>query len=134
MRNRIVKEIKNRGLKVTPQRQLVAEALEGNDTHPTAEDLYRKVTKIAPTISVATVYKTLNELVKIGIIQRLDIGDGRAHFDPDITPHNHFVCIKCGKIYDISVEEEVKELPDFEVLRVQTIYYGYCRKCKDLIN
>jgi Fe2+ or Zn2+ uptake regulation protein len=131
MKNRIIKEIKNRGFKVTPQRQLVAEALEGNITHPTVEDLYRVVIETAPTISVATVYKTLNELVNIGIIQRLDVGDRKAHFDPDTTPHDHFVCIKCGKIYDIPKEEEIKELPDFEVLRVQKVYYGYCKKCKD---
>jgi|YelNatPaOPRAMG01_1025707.scaffolds.fasta_scaffold03299_12 Fe2+ or Zn2+ uptake regulation protein len=130
---RIVKEIKDRGFKITPQRQLVAEALEGNKTHPTVEDLYKEVAKIAPTISVATIYKTLNELVEIGAIQRLDVGDRKAHFDPDTTPHNHFVCLRCGTIYDIPETgkvNEIPELPDFKVLRSQTIYYGYCKKCK----
>ncbi|MGC9063762.1 MAG: Fur family transcriptional regulator, partial [bacterium] len=133
---RIIKEIKERGFKITPQRQLVAEALEGNKTHPTVEDLYREVAKVAPTISIATIYKTLNELVEIGTIQRLDVGDGKAHFDPNITPHNHFVCLRCGGIYDIPTKEEVKEtseLSDFKVLRAQTVYYGYCKKCKDKV-
>jgi Fur family peroxide stress response transcriptional regulator len=131
--NMILKTIKDKGLKITPQRQLIGEVLDGNKTHPSAEDVYNKVVKVAPTVSIATVYKTLNSLADLGVIQRLDVGDGKAHFDPDLTPHSHFVCLKCKKIFDISTTIPLPDLgEDFKVVRAQAVYYGYCKKCQEL--
>lgn len=130
--NKILKDLKEHGFKITPQRQLIAEVLQGNKEHPSAEDVYKKVIKTAPTVSIATVYKTLNSLADLGVIQRLDIGDGKAHFDPDTTTHSHFVCIKCKKIFDIYEEIRLPEsLKDFRVIKGQAIYYGLCKDCKD---
>lgn len=130
--NRLLKDLKERGFKITPQRQIIAEVLEGNKEHPSAEDVYKKVIKVAPTVSIATVYKTLNSMADLGIIQRIDVGDGRFHFDPDTTPHSHFVCIKCKRIFDIYEEIPLLKLGEgFKVLRGQAIYYGLCKDCKD---
>lgn len=130
--NKILKDLKERGLKITPQRQLIAEVLQGNKEHPSAEEIYKKVIEIAPTVSIATVYKTLNSLADLGIIQRIDVGDGKFHFDPDIKPHSHFICIKCKKIYDIYEEVALPEVgEEFKVLKGQAIYYGLCKDCKD---
>ena len=129
----ILKTIKDKGLKITPQRQLIGEVLDRNKTHPSAEDVYNKVVKVAPTVSIATVYKTLNSLADLGVIQKLDVGDGKAHFDPDVTPHSHFVCLKCKKIFDISTMIPLPELgEDLKVVRAQAVYYGYCKKCQEL--
>lgn len=130
--NKILKDLKERGLKITPQRQLIAEVLQGNKEHPSAEEIYKKVIEIAPTVSIATVYKTLNSLADLGIIQRIDVGDGKFHFDPDIKPHSHFICIKCKKIYDIYEEVALPEVgEEFKVLKGQATYYGLCKDCKD---
>lgn len=130
--NMILKTIKDKGLKITPQRQLIGEVLDGNKTHPSAEDVHKKVSKIAPTVSIATVYKTLNSLADLGVIQRLDVGDGKAHFDPDITPHSHFVCLNCKKIFDISVSVPLPDFgKEFKVVKAQAVYYGYCKECQN---
>ncbi|HHV80372.1 MAG TPA: Fur family transcriptional regulator [bacterium] len=131
-KSRILKSIKDRGLKITPQRQLIAEVLEGNKEHPSAEDVYKKVIEIAPTVSIATVYKTLNSLADLGIIQRLDVGDSKAHFDPDTKSHSHFVCIKCRKIFDVYEELSIPEIDNgFKVLKGQAIYHGLCKDCEN---
>jgi Fe2+ or Zn2+ uptake regulation protein len=122
------------GGKVTPQRLFLLRALEHAKTHPTAEDLYDVVRTDLPTLSVATVYKTLAELVELGEVQPIETGDGRTRYDPNMEPHAHLLCLRCGKLAD--VEESVVrvkaplELDGFLVTGKRVVLEGYCRSCR----
>ncbi len=121
------------GLKRTPQRMAILEFLEGNTSHPSAEEVYRAVSKKYPSMSFATVYNTLNALVKHGAVRDLSIDPERRRFDPNTTPHHHLVCLGCKKIVDVWDELDVS-LPrssakEFTVVGNHIEFYGYCSRC-----
>ncbi|MCK5511695.1 MAG: transcriptional repressor [Thermodesulfovibrionia bacterium] len=122
------------GLKLTPQRLGILEYLEGNTAHPSADDIYRDILKRFPTMSFSTVYNTLKALHKKGYILELFIDPERKRYDPETTPHHHFMCMPCKKILDIHIEYDLL-IPDdqkdaFEVTRNQIAFYGICSQCK----
>jgi len=127
--------LRERGLKVTPQRRLIFQALEGNSSHPSAEDIYARVSPIMPTISLTTVYKTLKGLVEMKELQELDLGTGRTHYDPITGPHSHLVCLGCRKVVDIFRDYSTvmtvppEEAQGFTLTRHQVILYGHCPGC-----
>lgn len=131
----MIEKYKNIGLKLTPQRLAVLEYLEGNKSHPSAEDIYRAVKEKYPTMSFATVYNILETLKKKGLIQELNIDPQKKRFDPDTSSHHHLICSRCGKVIDLSSEHfphiEVKEFEGFEVKMVRLEIYGFCQDCKD---
>lgn len=88
-------------LKVTPQRQAVFEALHGDGSHPTADVIWARVRDRMPTVSLRTVYQALNDLVELGEVQAVSVGNGAARFDPNTAGHDHFVCRSCERIYDV---------------------------------
>lgn len=90
-----------RGLKVTPQRRAVFEALHGDPGHPTADAIWARVRDQMPTVSLRTVYQALNDLVDLGEVQAVSVGNGAARFDPNTTGHDHFVCRECERVYDV---------------------------------
>lgn len=122
------------GLKRTPQRLAICDYLQGNDAHPSAEDIYRAVLKKYDSMSFATVYNTLNALTKAGALRELTIDPERRRYDPDTSAHNHCICISCRKIIDvpgpISVELPKGAAPGFVLLGNHVEFYGYCRGCK----
>jgi Fur family peroxide stress response transcriptional regulator len=121
-------------IKLTPQRIAILNYLNGNKSHPSAEDIYRAVRKQFPTMSFATVYNTLEALRNIGNIQELKIDPSKKRYDPDSTKHHHLICIKCKKIVDIHKDFRVnlpKEMAGgYEVLGNSIEFYGICRNCK----
>ncbi len=122
------------GLKLTPQRLAILEYLDGNTSHPSAEDIYRVVKRRFPTMSFATVYNTLEILRKRGLILELIIDPERKRYDPNIEPHHHIICIKCKRIVDVYMDFEVK-IPDahshgFKVLGNHIEFYGLCNECR----
>jgi Fe2+ or Zn2+ uptake regulation protein len=122
------------GLKVTPQRQGVFRALHGNPHHPTAEAVHALVAADMPTISLRTVYATLHDLAAMGEIGELDLGTGSARFDPNVTPHHHLVCDRCGRVHDVEAPVGTIELPadldhGFEVTGTQIVFRGRCAQC-----
>ncbi len=122
------------GLKITPQRLAILEYLEGNTSHPTAEDIYRHVIEKFPSMSFATVYNTLEALKEKGLIMELNVEGGRKRFDPNPEPHHHFICLHCGRIIDVHEPFEVK-IPEkyksiFQVERFLIFFYGTCQKCR----
>jgi Fe2+ or Zn2+ uptake regulation protein len=123
-----------RGLKVTPQRQAIFRALHGATTHPTAEAVYAVVSREMPTISLRTVYQTLNDLAAMGEIVALDLGTGSARFDPHTGPHHHLVCEACGKVQDLEADFPGVALPadqghGFRVSSTQIVFRGRCTDC-----
>ncbi|RKX60063.1 MAG: transcriptional repressor [Thermodesulfobacteriota bacterium] len=133
MKNEKLQFYKSLGLKLTPQRLAILEYLEGNKDHPSAEDIYNALKDRFPSMSFATVYNTLEVLMKKGLVKEINIDSSKRRFDPLVEPHHHFICKNCGKIidirssYDISVPEELKNC---EVVEYQIIFYGYCSECK----
>lgn len=130
-----MKKYKDIGLKLTPQRIAILEYLDGNRSHPTVEKIYDDIKKKFPTMSLATVYKTLETLKEKGCLQELSIDKERKHFDPDTTHHHHLICIRCKKIVDIKKDFPV-EIPDehkdaFEITDTNIEFYGICPKCKN---
>jgi Fur family transcriptional regulator, stress-responsive regulator len=123
-----------RGLKVTPQRQSIFRVLHSSTVHPTAEAVYDVVRAEMPTISLRTVYQTLNDLAAMGEIHAIDLGTGSARFDPHTGPHHHLVCESCGAVQDLEVEFPGVDVPagnpyGFTVTTAEIVFRGKCRAC-----
>jgi Fe2+ or Zn2+ uptake regulation protein len=131
----LCESLRDRGLKVTPQRRLIFEALRDSSDHPSAEDIYQAVIEVMPEMSLATVYHTLNELVGMGELVDLDLGEGKSRYDTDTGGHCHLVCLGCRKVVDImrrpeSVELLSEEAKGYEIERCDVVFYGRCPECQ----
>ena len=122
-----------RGLKVTPQRQCIFRVLHQSLVHPTAEAVYAEASAEMPTISLKTVYQTLNDLAAMGEIQQLDLGTGSSRFDPNTDGHHHVVCTRCGKVRDLYVTPRVRvpadQLDGFTIDSTEVVLRGVCDAC-----
>ncbi len=124
---------KKLGIKLTPQRLAILEYLENNREHPSAEDIYNALKDKFPSMSFSTVYNTLEVLTKKGLVKELGIDSYKRRYDPEVHPHHHFLCKKCGKILDIKSKYEISiplELKDYQIVDFQIVFYGLCPKCK----
>jgi Fe2+ or Zn2+ uptake regulation protein len=118
----------------TKQLRITWEAVKDDKSHPTADQVYDRVRKKMPTISLGTVYRNLQKLVadkKLQVFMR-----GRSqHFDPLVALHEHFICESCDRVYDVLIDSqrEIKPamLPDegFRVTSHQLAFYGTCKHC-----
>ena len=123
-----------RGLKITPQRQSIFRVLHESAVHPTAETVFDTVRNEMPTISLRTVYQTLNDLAAMGEIHAIDLGTGSVRFDPHTGPHHHLVCVECGRVQDVEAEFPGVNVPDadafgFTVSTTEIVFRGLCRAC-----
>ena len=124
------------GLRLTHQRIMIYEALGRAKDHPSAEAVYERLRKEAPTISLDTVYRALSTFERLGLIKKVQIFD-HIRFDPDISRHHHFICTVCKKIIDFSWPEFDKfPLPDHlrelgSVLDHQVEIRGVCKECQE---
>ncbi len=120
-------------MKVTPQRQRIFAALHGNDRHPTADAIFDEVRADMPTISLRTVYQTLNDLAAMGEVAPIDLGTGATRFDPNLIEHHHLVCDVCGTIVDVDaiagIEPPGDAEPTFVVTRTDVVFRGNCGAC-----
>lgn len=122
-----------RGLKVTPQRQLLFSLLDGNTTHPTAEGLYARASELMPGISLRTVYTTLGDLAEMGELQSVAIGAGAVRFDPNVDDHHHGICATCGSVIDLYVDGTDQLRPQghdgFTTSSARIVFHGTCAHC-----
>ncbi len=130
-------ECVRRGLRLTPQREVLLRILSDTMGHPTADDLVRQVREVLPTISHATVYRNLQELVKEGLIRTLDRAGAAAQFEVNPDEHHHFVCRKCGQVWDVylsTVDVKVNRrrtaIEGFQVDRREVQLHGLCAGCR----
>ncbi|MGE4214758.1 MAG: Fur family transcriptional regulator [Anaerotignaceae bacterium] len=132
----ITEVLREKGLKVTPQRIAIYAMLSGTKSHPSAEEIYKALMPTNPTISLATVYKTLDSFKTTGLVQELSVGNGRSNYDANVLPHPHIVCTNCGKIYDFEIQglsslrNQVADQTDFLVEGEQLTFYGICPACR----
>jgi Fur family peroxide stress response transcriptional regulator len=109
------------GLPVTPRRQAVLDALAGRSDHPSADELFDEVKKQLKGISRTTVYRVLETLVRIGVVQKIGTEEARARFDADTHRHHHILCMGCGKRDDlngINISELMPDQPDVDGFRL----------------
>jgi Fe2+ or Zn2+ uptake regulation protein len=131
----LTQQFRARGLKVTPQRQSIFRALSSASDHPTAESVYAAVSAEMPTISLRTVYQTLNDLAAMGELSALDVGTGSTRFDPNLEPHHHLVCDVCGRVDDLHADFPGVAVPrrpetrGFEVTATEIVFRGRCATC-----
>jgi Fur family transcriptional regulator, stress-responsive regulator len=124
------------GRKVTAQRQCIFRILQGDVTHPSAEAVHAVAVREMETISLKTVYQTLNDLAEMGEITALDVGTGTTRFDPNVDDaHHHLVCRRCGMVRDLMVPLPELSIPvgadmGFDVGSAEVVFRGLCPDCQ----
>ena len=135
----IPETLRSKGLKVTPQRIAILNMLMNTKAHPTAEAIFKALEPTNPTMSLATVYKTLDSFTAADIIQELSIDGESLHYDYNTKFHPHLICRKCGAVCDIdadisdeinSIIKKVSSESDCSIDREQSFFYGLCEGCK----
>jgi Fe2+ or Zn2+ uptake regulation protein len=127
---------RSQGRKVTPQRQCIFGVLQGDVTHPTAESVHAAARTRMETISLKTVYQTLNELAAMGEVSALDLGTGTTRFDPNVeSVHHHLVCRSCGNVRDLHADFSFLRVPEgsdegFELGAGEVVFRGLCGDCR----
>ena len=121
------------GLRVTPQRRAILGAFaDGATGHLTADEVYELAGAELPELARATVYNTLGELVRVGLLRSVE-GFGAVRYDPNLDEsHHHFRCLSCGRLYDVHPRGADRlELTDgeFTVERTQVLLEGTCAEC-----
>lgn len=126
-----------RGLRLTPQRDVLLRVLSEMSGHPTADDLVRRVRDVLPSVSHATVYRQLQELVRAGLIGVLERAGGAVQFELNPEPHHHFVCRGCGQVWDVylakigvRVDRRRSHLAGFSIDRSEVKLHGLCDRCR----
>ncbi|NPV27479.1 MAG: transcriptional repressor [Firmicutes bacterium] len=136
----ITRELNTAQHKLTPQRETILRVLaEHSGQHLSAEDVYSLVKEKATEIGLATVYRTLDLLVELNILHKVDFGDGRSRYE--FTPqerhrHHHLICLRCGEITEAQedllhqLEETIERENGFQVVDHSVKFFGYCRRCR----
>src|SRR4051794_23717687 len=125
------------GVPITHQRQVIYEALIAMPGHPSPEEVYAKVRKRIPSISLATVYKNLKRFLAAGLLQEVSMHHGSLRVEVNDHPHHHLVCSSCKRIEDIDSDQigplHVRgRLPKgFAVQRFSVDVIGLCARCRD---
>ncbi len=122
-------------LRKTPQRLAIVRAFADDPTHPTAQTIFDRLRREMPTMSFATLYNTLAALARAGSCRSLKL-DGPAgaqgtRFDPNVEPHDHAVCDRCGAVRDVPRDElHPPRLAGFRVRAIERVYRGECERCR----
>jgi Fe2+ or Zn2+ uptake regulation protein len=128
-------QLRMQGRRVTPQRRAIIQVLlGGEDAHPTAEQVFIRVQGTMPSVSPATVYNTLHELVEMGTLSELDLGLGERHYDVTTEDHAHIVCVRCGRVEDVPYDHDAlilspEQAHGFRVVDHRVLFRGYCPTC-----
>ena len=118
--------------RITNQKKIILEYLKSIKTHPSAEMVYLVVRKKLPRISLSTVYRILKNLKEKGEILEISV-DGVSHYDGEISPHAHFVCQRCKKIFDVFEKWVILKYKKLKVGKINTYqiyFYGSCKNCQ----
>lgn len=136
----IEKLLREHNIRPTVQRLVISENLLNAKNHPTVDEIFENISPTHPTISLATVYKTVSMLKNANLVQEFETGDGKAHYDPDVSPHINLICRKCGQIEDLkdrSVDiflDTIKKSMDMPLLGQRLDFYVICKKCAKKSN
>jgi Fur family peroxide stress response transcriptional regulator len=135
--NQLIAALKQRDFRLTPQRVELVRLIAASDGHPSASQLYATITRQFPTMSHATVYKTLALLKEMNQVLEIDLHND-SHYDGNRPqPHPHLICMKCNKIIDaeVSLDQEslrhLEQASGYQILRPQISLYGLCPDCRE---
>ncbi|MEW9699082.1 Fur family transcriptional regulator [Paenibacillus sp. SI8] len=139
---KIKQQLQSQGYKLTPQREATVRVLlENEEDHLSAEDVFMLVRDKAPEIGLATVYRTLELLSELHVLEKMNFGDGVARYDlrDDSTRHHHhhLICVQCGSVDEIledwlgEFEERLDRDFHFQVLDHRLDFQGICHRCND---
>lgn len=132
---KVVEQLKQSDIRITPQRYAILEYLVESDSHPTADEIYKHLEHRFPNMSVATVYNNLRLFTDIGFVTEMAFGDASSRFDFTSTRHYHAVCRECGKVVDVfypgleDVEVATEQLTGFKIDEHRLELYGTCPDC-----
>jgi len=125
------------GLRVTNQRALIMEILRQGDGHLDADEVYQRARKKQPRLSLSTVYRTLQALKKVGLVEEVHIGETRHYYEIKPTAeHHHLVCLECGRVVEFQyplarlVKRNITAAKDFEIIGSEVRMTGYCPACR----
>jgi Fur family peroxide stress response transcriptional regulator len=126
-----------RRLRMTPQREVLLRILGHIPHHPTADELYRRVRRVLPSVSAATVYRNVQTLVDAGVLSVLERAGEAIRYDPNPEDHHHFVCDRCGRVTDVYVarldyalDTRRSALGGAEVRACAVQFHGLCARCR----
>ena len=135
--NQLITALKERDFRLTPQRVELVRLIAASAGHPSASQLYTKIKRQFPTMSHATVYKTLAVLKQMGQVLEIDLRDD-SHYDGNRPhPHPHLICMNCNKIVDgnleidLSAVRRLEKTSGYKIIRPQLAFYGLCPDCKE---
>lgn len=142
---KIKQQLQSQGYKLTPQREATVRVLlENEEDHMSAEDVFMLVKEKAPEIGLATVYRTLELLSEMHIVEKMNFGDGVARYDLRAETskhhHHHLICVQCGSMTEIMedwlipLEERLEREYGFTVLDHRLDFQGICSKCRNADN
>jgi len=111
-------------------RVMIYDYLKGTDVHPTVDEIYTELSEKIPTLSKTSVYNTVKLFADSGLSKTITIDKTQVRYDADITMHGHFMCEKCNKVYDFSLDRNLTDdLVGFDISAKEVYYCGVCRKC-----
>lgn len=140
MEEELKKALHEKGLRLTPQRQIILEAmLNLGRRHLTADEVYGLVKTQTDDISLATIYRSLDLFVEMNLLRRFDSGDGVARYEVNSQNqehyHHHLICLNCGKIIEFNddlldeLENKISE-KGFMIADHCLRFFGYCQECQ----
>ena len=136
-------KLSEHGYKMTPQRKEILQIFVDHSDyhHMSAEDVYGILREKKSEIGLATVYRALELLSELGILVRMEFGDGCARYelstaDPNIHHHHHLICLKCKKVIEFEedlldeLEADIAKKSGFQILNHEVKFFGYCSECR----
>jgi Fur family ferric uptake transcriptional regulator len=121
---------------MTPQRQLILDAVAELHGHVSADQVYQRVARAFPDVNISTVYRTLEVLEELGVVRHTHFHDGVAQYErTDAAQHHHLVCSRCGAESELDLDvlqplaEELKRRYGFEADLAHSAIVGVCRQC-----
>ncbi|MCI6085188.1 MAG: transcriptional repressor [Selenomonas sp.] len=129
--------LRGKGYKATPQRLAIYDALAATREHPNADMLYQRLVPHYPTMSLATVYKTLGILCTVGLAQELNVGEDAFRYDANTDSHPHVRCMSCGRVEDVPVLNDAMLMRQaaastgYDIEDRQIYLYGTCPSCRE---
>ena len=126
------------GAKVTGQRALILEIIQQGQGHLDAGEIYRRARLRQPRLSLSTVYRTMQTLRRLGLIEEVHIEDTHHYYEAkQATEHHHLVCLGCGRVIEFNyplarrIKRDVPVAKDFDIVNTEVRASGYCRWCRD---
>lgn len=133
---KLAEKLKYHNLKATPQRIAIFNMLCSTNEHPNADTIYKTLSPIHTSMSLATVYKTLDALKNANLIQILNVGEDSFRYDANTNIHPHAICVECHRVCDINIdlntdiENKINSQTKFKFIQQQTYCYVKCDKCQ----